>query len=287
MASVSPFSAEQAMRLLDFGNKMDMSLLDSVVSCFYNTMGPQQQVAQQVLTQFREHPEAWTRVDSILELSQNQEAKYLALQILENLIKTRWKALPQDQREGIRKYIVGLVIKLSSDQQTLQQQKVYIYKLNIILVQIVKQEWPQNWTTFVSDIVGASKTSESLCTNNMAILKLLSEEVFDFSSGQMTQVKAKHLKDTMCNDFSQIFQLCSYVLENSQSISLVGATLDTLMRFLNWIPLGYIFETKLVSSLIYKVSLSILSLCPVSHSACNNTSVLYKVQLKFSSAADV
>ena len=25
------------------------------------------------------------------------------------------------------------------------------------------------------------------------------------------------------------------------------------MRFLNWIPLGYIFETKLVSSLIYKV----------------------------------
>ena len=35
----------------------------------------QQQVAQQVLTQFREHPEAWTRVDSILELSHNQEAK--------------------------------------------------------------------------------------------------------------------------------------------------------------------------------------------------------------------
>lgn len=29
----------------------------------------------------------------------------------------------------------------------------------------------------------------------MVILKLLSEEVFDFSSGQITQVKAKHLKD--------------------------------------------------------------------------------------------
>ena len=28
----------------------------------------------------------------------------------------------------------------------------------------------------------------------MIILKLLSEEVFDFSSGQMTQTKAKHLK---------------------------------------------------------------------------------------------
>ena len=39
-----------------------------------------------------------------------------------------------------------------------------------------------------------------------------SEEVFDFSSGQMTQVKAKHLKDTMCSEFSQIFQLCSFVM---------------------------------------------------------------------------
>ena len=41
--------------------------------------------------------------------------------------------------------------------------------------------------------------------------------------------------------------------DNSQSIHLVGTTLETLLKFLNWIPLGYIFETKLISSLIYKV----------------------------------
>lgn len=41
--------------------------------------------------------------------------------------------------------------------------------------------------------------------------------------------------------------------ENSQNAPLVHATLETLLRFLNWIPLGYIFETKLISTLIYKV----------------------------------
>ncbi|KAJ3610914.1 hypothetical protein NHX12_023004 [Muraenolepis orangiensis] len=133
-----------------------------------------------------------------------------------------------------------------------QKEKVYIGKLNMILVQILKQEWPKHWPTFISDIVGASRTSESLCQNNMIILKLLSEEVFDFSSGQMTQVKAKHLKDSMCNEFSQIFQLCQFVMENSQNATLVHATLETLLRFLNWIPLGYIFETKLISTLVYK-----------------------------------
>lgn len=41
--------------------------------------------------------------------------------------------------------------------------------------------------------------------------------------------------------------------DNSQNAPLVGSTLETLLRFLNWIPLGYIFETKLITTLIYKV----------------------------------
>lgn len=117
----------------------------------------------------------------------------------------------------------------------------------------MKREWPKNWESFIPDIVGASRTNESLCQNNMAILKLLSEEVFDFSSGQMTQTKAKHLKDTMCKEFAQIFQLCQFVMENSTSPNLVGATLETLLRFLSWIPIGYIFETELIPTLTSKV----------------------------------
>ncbi|XP_074650496.1 exportin-1-like [Tubulanus polymorphus] len=244
--------ADQAAKLLDFNQKLDINLLDSVVVCMYAGAGPQQQLAQKVLTNLKEHPDAWTRVDTILEFSTNQQTKYYALQILETVIKTRWKILPREQCEGIKTYIVGLIIKTSSDAENLEKQSTYLGKLNMILVQILKNEWPKNWPSFIKDIVGASKTNESLCQNNMVILKLLSEEVFDFSSGQMTQIKAKHLKDSMCTEFSQIFDLCQYVLDNSQNAPLVGATLDTLLRFLNWIPLGYIFETKLITTLIYK-----------------------------------
>ncbi|XP_076306082.1 LOW QUALITY PROTEIN: exportin-1-like [Tachypleus tridentatus] len=244
--------AEQANQLLDFNQKLDINVLDNIVNCMYIGEGSQQRMAQDILTKLKEHPDSWTRVDTILEFSKNQQTKYYALQILENVIKTRWKILPRNQCEGIKKYIVGLVIKTSSDPDILEREKVYLNKLNMILVQILKREWPKNWPTFISDIVGASKTNESLCQNNMAILKLLSEEVFDFSSGQMTQTKAKHLKDTMCSEFSQIFQLCQFVMENSQNALLVNSTLETLLRFLNWIPLGYIFETKLISTLIYK-----------------------------------
>ena len=56
---------------------------------------------------------------------------------------------------------------------------------------MLKQEWPHRWPSFVPDLVGASKTSETLCENSMVILKLLSEEVFDFSRGSLTQARAR------------------------------------------------------------------------------------------------
>ena len=83
----------------------------------------------------------------------------------------------------------------------------------------------------------------------MAILRLLSEEVFDYSADQMTSAKTKNLKSTMCSEFSSIFQLCSDVLNTANQSSLIKATLETLLRFLNWIPLGFIFETPIIDTL--------------------------------------
>lgn len=61
------------------------------------------------------------------------------LQILENVIKFRWAALPAEQREGIKNYISNLIIKCSTDEQVYRSQSTFINKLNLILVQILKQ----------------------------------------------------------------------------------------------------------------------------------------------------
>ncbi|KAK7256745.1 hypothetical protein RIF29_30203 [Crotalaria pallida] len=84
----------------------------------------------------------------------------------------------------------------------------------------------------------------------MAILKLLSEEVFDFSRGEMTQQKIKELKQSLNSEFQLIHELCLYVLSVSQRAELIRATLSTLHAFLSWIPLGYIFESPLLETLL-------------------------------------
>ncbi|KAI8924681.1 CRM1 C terminal-domain-containing protein [Entophlyctis helioformis] len=235
--------------LLDFNADLDVGLFDRVVTTFYKGVGPEQLLAKQVLEQFQEHPDAWKRVDGILERSALTEAKFIALQILEKLIKTMWKALPLVQRQGIKNFIVAIIIKTSSDETVLEKNRTLLGKLNIVLVQILKQDWPHNWPTFIPEIVASSKSNVALCENNMVILKLLSEEIFDYSAEQLTQQKAKNLKNQLCGEFSEIFQLCHEVLEKAVKPSLIKATLHTLLRFLNWIPLGYIFETNLIDIL--------------------------------------
>ncbi len=58
------------------------------------------------------------------------------VQILEEVIKFRWGALPDEQREGIRNYVSNLIIKLSSDEAAFRRERVFLNKLNIILVQV-------------------------------------------------------------------------------------------------------------------------------------------------------
>lgn len=220
-----------------------------MVQSFYEGRGEQQKAAQTALNQFKEDPDAWLLVDKILSESRHPQTKYLGLQILDNVIMTRWKVLPREQCLGIRNFVVNFILEASNTEEALRSQRTLLNKLNLVLVSILKQEWPHNWPTFINEIIAACRQNLSICENNMIILRLLSEEVFDYSAEQMTSVRTRNLKTTMCNEFSQIFQLCQEILTSANQASLVKATLETLLRFCNWIPLGYIFETPLIETL--------------------------------------
>lgn len=110
-------------------------------------------------------------------------------QILENVIRFKWGALPDEQREGIKNFLSNLVISYTTDEALFRRETTFVNKLNIILVQILKHDWPARWKSFIPDIVSASKTSETLCENSMKIFKLLSEEVFDFARLDLTQAR--------------------------------------------------------------------------------------------------
>eukprot|EP00929_Paragymnodinium_shiwhaense_P072147 TRINITY_DN36620_c0_g1_i1.p1 TRINITY_DN36620_c0_g1~~TRINITY_DN36620_c0_g1_i1.p1 ORF type:complete len:1124 (+),score=340.44 TRINITY_DN36620_c0_g1_i1:201-3572(+) len=245
--------------LLDFAGVWDankVQMLDHVVTLMYSGDQNQRQVAHEVLTQLKNHPDSWRVVDTVLATSQSPDTKFFALNVLANVIATRWRVLPEDQRNGIKNYVVQLVIKISSDENFATTQRHFLTKLNETLVHIVKQEWPHSWENFISDICASSRGSQSLCENNLRILNLLSEEVFTFGKDHMVSSKVMKLKDSLNAQFATIYGLCDFIFKThvnqpgSIKSTLLVTTLSTLSNFLVWIPLGYIFETDLIQTLL-------------------------------------
>lgn len=237
--------------ILDFSKDLDISLLDNVVSTFYTGSGEQQKQAQVVLTSFQDYPDSWQKADQILQNSNNPQSKFIALGILDKLITSKWKLLPKEQRIGIRNFIAGMIVSLCTSQST---DKNLIKKSDLTLVQILKQDWPEEWPEFISEIVQSSQSSQEVCENNLVILKLLSEEIFDFSAEQMTQAKAMKLKTALSNEFKEIFNLCFNVITNEQQkTSLIKTSLECLLRYIQWIPPAFIFETTIIVTLSDKL----------------------------------
>ncbi|XP_076945553.1 protein EXPORTIN 1A-like [Bidens hawaiensis] len=238
-------------KLWDLTQPIDVALLDATVAAFYGTGSKDERTAaDHILRELQNNPDMWLQVVHILSNTQSLNTKFFALQVLEGVIKYRWNVLPVEQRDGMKNYISDVIVNLSSNEASFRQERLYVNKLNVILVQVLKHEWPARWRSFIPDLVTAAKTSETLCENCMAILKLLSEEVFDFSRGEMTQQKIMELKQSLNSEFQLIHELCLYVLSASQRTELIRATLATLHAFLSWIPLGYIFESPLLETLL-------------------------------------
>ncbi|KAF9670475.1 hypothetical protein SADUNF_Sadunf13G0072900 [Salix dunnii] len=256
-----------ADKFRDLSQAIDVPLLDATVAAFYGTGSKEERVAaDRILQDLQNNPDMWLQVVHILQNTKNLNTKFFALQVLESVIKYRWNALPVEQRDGMKNYISEVIVQLSSNEASFRMERLYVNKLNVTLVQILKHEWPARWRSFIPDLVAAAKTSETICENCMVILKLLSEEVFDFSRGEMTQQKIKELKQSLnrqlimaagaaeiyrnSSEFQLIHELCLYVLSASQRTELIRATLSTLHAFLSWIPLVYIFESPLLETLL-------------------------------------
>ncbi len=71
----------------------EMSLLDQIVQYAYDPTSPHRALANRTLMQLQQSPTIWTKADAIMEQSQNAQARFFGLQVLDDAIKTRYLSL--------------------------------------------------------------------------------------------------------------------------------------------------------------------------------------------------
>ncbi|KAK9121757.1 hypothetical protein Syun_019374 [Stephania yunnanensis] len=112
-------------------------------------------------------------------------------EVLEGVIKYRWNALPPEQRDGLKNYILEVIVQLSSNEASFRRECLYVNKLNVILV----QAWG-NQLSIASSISFTSRRPTFVYLNppleNRAALLMGMEYLIDISYVEDTEVfKAK------------------------------------------------------------------------------------------------
>jgi len=98
--TTTALAQETANKLLDFNAKLDIGLLDRVVSTLYSGSGEEQKVAQEVLTTLKEHPDAWTKVEKNKERLLFSSTLHCIFTIRSSTSLAVWKEkLPKDLME--------------------------------------------------------------------------------------------------------------------------------------------------------------------------------------------
>eukprot|EP01064_Diplonema_japonicum_P008392 TRINITY_DN15852_c0_g1_i1.p1 TRINITY_DN15852_c0_g1~~TRINITY_DN15852_c0_g1_i1.p1 ORF type:complete len:1107 (+),score=234.62 TRINITY_DN15852_c0_g1_i1:41-3322(+) len=246
---------QQMRGVLNFTAPIDVTLFDRVVDVVYSgehAGTPLHQGAMRVLEEYKTSSEAWSQASTILQNSKLTPAKFISLQTVDDVISKRWNILAEEQRLGVRNFIINMIMDMSGTPEKLVANRMLLEKMNNTLVQILKKDWPAKWPTFIQEIVSSARTSDVLMQNNLAIIRQLSEEIFDFSEGKMTKEHIAVRKQALNNEFSTVFDMIKYVLSCKQEVQLICEALQCLLACLSWIPLGYIFETDLIDLLVGK-----------------------------------
>uniref|UniRef100_A0A8C9GEN0 Exportin-1-like n=1 Tax=Piliocolobus tephrosceles TaxID=591936 RepID=A0A8C9GEN0_9PRIM len=240
------------LSLLDKNEAFDankLKILDYVVEALLDTKDKNRRdFAQNLLNQFKMLDNSWRSVSIILDHSENVNTKFYGLQILEECINNKWNVLPFEEREGMKNFIACYTITLSTEGTTVGVDRHLLNKLDETLIQIVKKEWPDSWSSFIPDIVNSAKINQNVCENNMKLLNMLSEEVFEFGNDTLIKKKKEKLRNEYASQFQEVYNLCLYILEanvynkRSTNSSLIKQTLTCLANFFKWIPIIYIFD---------------------------------------------
>jgi exportin-T len=174
------------------------------------------------------------------------------------MVRTRYETLPEAERVVLRNALFRFV----RDVIPAVQQPAFIKnKLCVVLVKMVKQDFPERWPTFFTDLLVLVRgdTGTELCDVFLRVLKILDEEVVTFDE-ERTKEEVVHnslIKDTLTSQcMHDIIECMHSVLlmchARPDKLDLARSCLETLSEYIGWVNLELVGNQRFVS-LLYQL----------------------------------
>ncbi|GAM29164.1 hypothetical protein SAMD00019534_123400 [Acytostelium subglobosum LB1] len=191
--------------ILNFGsNNFEVKLLDQLID------NQNEAKVGAVLQQFINHPQAWTRINTILAGSTNEKSLFFALTILEQVIRRQWTSLAPQERHPILNQLLTIV-NIAPSANPATPSALVRKKTNSLVAQCIVKEHP-NWQQFIGVIVAAGSRPECLESLLQIIRELALHYKRNITSMFTLDAEALRLQRSI---FGDLFGRCRQVAANA------------------------------------------------------------------------
>lgn len=110
--------------------------------------------------------------------------------------------------------------------------------------EIAKREWPQQWPSFLDELVSLSKTN-STNEYSLLILAYLIEDVIVLQT--LNQTRKRDIQTTLLQHGNKLLEFIEYFLDLPNTIS---SSLYALTMFATFLPIDSFFSTKIIDKIV-------------------------------------
>lgn len=124
---------------------------------------------------------------------QQNELVHFGHQLIMHTIKTKWNEMSATMKNDVKTRILNM---LAQWETTTVARPAYLNNsVCLLLIEVIKREWPQNWPSLLTDLVALSNRSLELKKLVFIVLKYIAEEFIDPEVACTAQLPAQRRKD--------------------------------------------------------------------------------------------
>ena len=201
--------------------------------------------ANEILNNFMEREDSYSIVIEILKSQYTITAKYFSLITFKKFCKLNWNILNNNDKIFYRDFFLKLLEEYVIKEEELN---FLIMKINEILIEILKWDWPHFWIQFFNEFINISSKPEYI-ENILKFITILIQDITEFAESSLTTTRAAQMLDAFNNEIDLIYKIIESIFNENSSEKMIITGINCIKSLFHISQIDFIIQSNIFANL--------------------------------------